>query len=83
MLDFTLEAEKLMAATTSNEEGGLGMPVAEWREFIGDRPDTIEERDRVAQWLHGFTRRALCELQQEDAKRTLEQMIKDLDRGRT
>ena len=80
MLNFTREAENLMAATTPSVEGGIGIRPSEWRDLYGDLPHLIEKRDLIARWLQSFTTRAIREIEEERAQKTLDNILKDLER---
>lgn len=61
MIDFTLEAEKLMAETAPASKGGLGIPLAQWRKEYGDSQCYREQRDFIAGFLKRLIRRAQAE----------------------
>ena len=80
MIDFKLEAERLMAATMPNSEGGIGMKLSEFRDVYGDRPNIAEERDLIALRLEDFLRRSIRELEEEQARAYYERVFKELER---
>ena len=80
MLNFTREAENLMAATTPSVESGIGIRPSEWRDLYANLPHLIEKRDLIAQWLQSFTTKAIREIEEERAQRTLDDILKDLER---
>ena len=65
MIDFRLEAEKLMAETAPASKGGLGIPVKQWRKEYGDTQCFQEQRDFIAGWLKNFARRVQAEAKKE------------------
>lgn len=75
-MDFKREAERLMAATTPNFEGGIGMRPSEWRDIYGDRPETIEDRDLIALWLEDFLSRAIRDIESQKGEAILESLLR-------
>ncbi len=61
MIDFTLEAEKLMAETAPSAKGGLGIPLEKWRKEYGESQCYREQRDFIAGFLKRLVQRAKAE----------------------
>ncbi len=65
MIDFTLEAEKLMAETAPSAKGGLGIPLEKWRKEYGESQCFREQRDFIAGFLKRLVQRAKAESKKE------------------
>lgn len=79
-MDFDLAAERLMAATTPNRNGSLGIDWMEWKERHMNHPDLDEDRKVIAAWLKGFYNEVVRDAQEKMAEAEWKKINEDLKR---
>ncbi len=79
-MDFEMAAERLMAATTLNYDGSLGVDWPEWKERYMGAPHLDKERHAIAEWLKWFAVEAVKAAEQSRAEAEVKKIMDDLDR---
>jgi hypothetical protein len=81
-MNFEIAAERLMAATTLNRKGEMGIDWPEWKERYLDDPAFEQEKVAIMAWLKRFYAEAVKDAEQERANAEVEKILQDLERAK-
>ena len=75
-----MAAERLMAATTPNLDGSLGIDWMEWKDCYMNSSSMDQERKVIAEWLKGFYNEVIQDAQEKMAEAEWKKINAELER---
>lgn len=79
-MNFELEAERLMAATTPNHDGSIGVDWHEWKDRYMGSDSMEKERTAIAEYLKGFYNAVVRDANEKMAEAEWKKINAELER---